>query len=55
MRILDQISASGAVADGGEGVGGVGSMGSWGRRGVRTEEMSIPHVPGLTYIPQDYR
>ena len=30
MRILDQISALVAVADGGEGVGGAGSMGSWG-------------------------
>ena len=40
MRILDQISALVAVADGGEGVGGAGSMGSWGSGGVRTEEMN---------------
>ena len=41
MRILDQISALVAVADGGEGVGGAGSMGSWGRRGARAEEMNL--------------
>ena len=37
MRILDKISALGAVADCGEGVGGAGSMGSWGSGGVMTE------------------
>ena len=41
MRILDQISALVAVADGGEGVGGAGSMGSWGSGGVRTDEMNL--------------
>ena len=41
IRILDQISALVAVADGGEGVGGAGSMGSWGSGGVRTEEMNL--------------
>jgi len=41
MRILDQISALVAVADGGEGAGGAGSMGSWGSGGVRTEEMNL--------------
>ena len=40
-RILDQISALVAVADGGEGVGGAGSMGSWGSGGVRNEEMNL--------------
>ena len=40
MRILDQISALVAVAEGGEGVGGAGSMGSWGSRGVRADEMN---------------
>ena len=37
IRILDQISALVAVADGGEGVGGAGSMGSWGSGGVRND------------------
>ena len=41
MRILDQISALGAVADGGEGGGGGWGMDSWGSRGVRTEEMNL--------------
>ena len=40
MRILNQLSAFVAAADGGEWVGGAGSMGSWGSRGVRADEMN---------------
>ena len=40
MRILDQISALVAVADGGEGVGGPGSMGSWGS-GDETKRLNV--------------
>jgi hypothetical protein len=41
MRILDQLSAFVAAADGGEWLWGAGSRGVWGRRGARAEEMNL--------------
>jgi hypothetical protein len=40
MRVLDQLGALVAAADGG-GVWGAGSRGVWGSRGARAEEMNL--------------
>ena len=41
MRILDQLFALVAAADGGEWVWGAGSRGVWGSRGARADEMNL--------------